>query len=57
MTNAEMKIADIAEFVKRHAEHAEVVVCLDVVPDVIRFDCNDFNCAENLQIGYHKAEE
>lgn len=53
MTDAQINIAKIVKFVKRHSEHAEVDVALDVVPNVIRFDCQDFNCAENLQIPYN----
>jgi hypothetical protein len=45
-------VEQIVKYLKRHAEHGEVVVALDVVPDTIRFDCQDFNCAETLQIRY-----
>ena len=53
MTDAQISIAKIVKFIKRHSEHAEIDVALDVAPDTIRFDCQDFNCSENLQIIYN----
>ena len=46
-------IEQIVKYLKRHAEcPGEVVVALDIVPDTIRFDCQDFTCAEIFQIRY-----
>jgi len=56
MRIAEEKIADIARFVQHHAEHSEVIVCLDILPDIIRFDCYNAQCVDNLQIGYDRTE-
>jgi len=45
----------IADFIRQHSKHGDVIVDLDIVPDVIRFDC--FICLENLQVRYQKEEE
>jgi hypothetical protein len=56
MTNAERSLKEIAVFVGRHSRHGPVEVNLDIVPDVIRFDCSDHNCPCNLQVLYEKEE-
>ena len=43
----------IVKFIERHQAHADIHVALDVVPDVIRFDCDLPDCRENLQIKYN----
>ena len=45
-------IKQIVKYLERHAEHGEVVVALDVVPDTIRFDCQGSDCIDILQIIY-----
>lgn len=56
MTDAQINIAKIVKFVQQHEEHAAglgVLAALDVTPNVIRFDCQGFDCTEPLQIPYN----
>jgi hypothetical protein len=56
MTDAQINIAKIVKFVNRHyhgENEGQVMVLLDTVPNVIRFDCTRPDCTDNLQVPYN----